>query len=782
MTASGLRPTRLKLSTRPCAEVRRCSNGAGHPARVLRGAADWLRALAEVRPRAEHQPTVVPKLEGRFEVIRPLGRGGFGLVFLARDPRLGRLIAVKLPRPDVPLTADLWRRFVREGKAAASLDHQNIVPVHETGEDAAAPYIASAFVAGPSLAQWLRSKPPAVSPTEAAGLIADLADGLAHAHSRGVLHRDLKPGNVLLQQQEDRGQRTEDGNDNSSFVVCPLSSYSPKLTDFGLARITDDLSADTCSTAYIGTPSYMAPEQARGQVKEIGIAADIYGLGAILYELLAGRPPFQGQTDTDTLRQIVTDEPASLRRQRPDVPVDLEAACRKCLEKNPAARYPTAAALADDLRRFLDGRPTLVRPLGRCERVVRWARRRPEVAGLAGLAGVAVLVAIIVGGWMSVSLAIARAETRAAGEVAATQEYYATLERVKQRRNDLRPGWTRESLDDLRRATELPPAAERLPELRTEAAACLAGVDPRPVKTFSEDFAVYNIAYSPDGRQMALGCYSPDGDVGRIRLVNPDSGRLLRELAYSAEASAVPSGQTDGCRRLTYSPDGRWLVGVSNHRLLHRWDLASGASKAVTWRPDAGAAAEIGFGAVRPLLFGSGDTSIQCWDPADGWKEIRRWEGNSISRPAVDPVTGRIALGMHRLPPGPDVEIHLLDGATSSRAGRRSCDLIRPRSSASTSPVRPVASSRSRPTAGSVLRMPKLAESCGRWSCRIAKMPTPNRSSALPSAPTARCWRAPRNCLAGSNSGTWPVAGCWPTLAPAMAAVCKSPSGLAGGL
>jgi hypothetical protein len=407
---------------------------------------------------------------------------------------------------------------------------------------------------------------------------------------------------------------------------------------------------------------YVAPEQAVGKPGAATTATDVYGLGAVLYACLTGRPPGRGETTAAVLECVLHGEPDRPRRVDPRVPRDLEAVCLRCLEREPGRRYATAAALADDLRRYLDGRPTRARPVGPTVRAVRWARRRPDLAALGTLAAVAVLALVIVGGWLSVRLAVSRAENEAARRV---QEYFAVIDRARHRRSEPRVGWTGESLAELAGATQLPPAADRLPELRTEAAACLSAVDLRQVRTLSEDFPVYDLAYSPDGRLLAVSRYWPDGAIGKVRLIDPDDGRIIRELTYAADqAEAATSGKADGGRDLAFSPDGRWLVASSRSGWLHRWDLGTDTPRAVSWQAHHSRgklySPDLVFGVVRPLLFSRSPGAMQCWDPADGWKEVRRWEPDYVGAPAVDPVSGRVAFTN-------DYQMHLLDGRTLDR-------------------------------------------------------------------------------------------------------------------
>jgi hypothetical protein len=328
-------------------------------------------APAEGVPAAEECPNVPG-----FEIVEELGRGGMGVVYKARQLSLNRFVALKMILAGPYAGADQLARFRVEAESVARLQHPGIVQIHEIGSHAGHSYLALEYVPGGTLARRCGGQP--LPPAEAARLVEVLARAVHYAHQRGIIHRDLKPGNVLL---------TEDGQ--------------PKIADFGLAKVLDagpgsaTPGPQTQSGAILGTPAYMAPEQAGGKRGSVGPLADVYALGAILYELLAGRPPFLADSPVDVILKVATEEPVPPRRAEPGCPRDLEAVCLKCLQKDPVRRYASAAALADDLVRFLKGEPTLARPATRGARFRRWAwRRRWWLAGCGTMTGLLLLLLV----------------------------------------------------------------------------------------------------------------------------------------------------------------------------------------------------------------------------------------------------------------------------------------------------------------------------------------------------------------------------------------------------
>ena len=309
---------------------------------------------------------------GDYQLLGMLGRGGMGLVYKARQVSLDRIVALKMILAGQLSSHEQVARFRTEAQAAATLDHPGIVPIFEVGEHQSQHFFSMGFVDGPSLAAKLQNGP--LAPKQAAALVRKIALAVQHAHEHGIVHRDLKPANVLI------GPNSE-----------------PKLTDFGVAKRLEGDADLTATGEIIGTPSFMSPEQAAGKSKELGPPTDIYALGAILYALLAGRPPFQADSAADTLAQIIYDDPAPLRRLNASCPRDLETICLKCLHKTPARRYASAGELAADLQRWLDHEPIQARPTTSAERLWLFCRRRPTTAAVVLVSTVLILLGLLVG-------------------------------------------------------------------------------------------------------------------------------------------------------------------------------------------------------------------------------------------------------------------------------------------------------------------------------------------------------------------------------------------------
>jgi predicted Ser/Thr protein kinase len=302
----------------------------------------------------------LPTIAG-YDIVEVLGRGGMGVVYKAKQHSLNRLVALKMIVAGAHAGPDQRARFQVEAEAIASLQHPNIVQIHEIGEQDGLPFFCLEFVNGGSLDKKLAGNPQ--NPPNAAKLVLTIARAMEKAHEAGIVHRDLKPANILL---------TSDG--------------TPKITDFGLAKQLDSSVGQTHSGAIIGTPSYMAPEQAAGNRREIGAATDVYALGALLYEMLTGRPPFKATTPLETMAQVIREEPVAPRQLQPKLARDLETICLKCLQKDGRRRYKNAKLLCEDLERYLRGEPILARPVSQIDRFWRWCKRKPTVATLGAVA------------------------------------------------------------------------------------------------------------------------------------------------------------------------------------------------------------------------------------------------------------------------------------------------------------------------------------------------------------------------------------------------------------
>jgi hypothetical protein len=311
---------------------------------------------------------------GDYEIQAELGRGGMGIVYQARQVSLNRPVALKMLRAGLLADGDEVRRFQNEAEAVALLDHPGIVPVHEVGEHDGQRYLSMKLVPGGNLADRMAAYRD--DPRAAAALVAEAAEAVHHAHMRGILHRDLKPANILVDAQG-----------------------HPHVTDFGLAKRLEADRELTLSGTILGTPGYMAPEQAAGRRGTITTATDVYGLGAVLYTMLTGKPPFTGESVVDTLQKVREQSPEPPRRTNAKLPRDLEVICLKCLEKDPRRRYPGAQAVADDLRAWLDSRPIAARPVGTWTRAALWCRRRPAIAGLSAAVIAVALAGLAFGVW-----------------------------------------------------------------------------------------------------------------------------------------------------------------------------------------------------------------------------------------------------------------------------------------------------------------------------------------------------------------------------------------------
>ncbi len=388
------------------------------------GEARRLRHDAPTLPAAPPTPAPrrLPHVPG-YELLAELGRGGMGVVYKARQASLNRVVALKMLLPVAVPTAEQLARFRTEAEALARLSHPNVVPIYDVGECDGRPFYSMEFVPGPSLAAFLDGR--AQEPFAAARLIETLARAVDAVHQQGIVHRDLKPANVLLAPRRDLPrQSAAEANGRAS-----LSTYEPKITDFGLAKARNSGRALTLSGTTLGTPSYMAPEQVRGGGDPVGPATDVYALGSILYEMLTGRPPFDGTAPEATIARLVTDDPEPPSRLRPGIPRDLVTVCMKCLEKSPRLRYPTARSLAEDLRRFRSYEPIRARPLGAFGRFNRWCRRRPSVAALAALCAalaVAFVVTVVIYQFR-LSAALAAAQRRAEDERQEIVDLHVTI-------------------------------------------------------------------------------------------------------------------------------------------------------------------------------------------------------------------------------------------------------------------------------------------------------------------------------------------------------------------
>ncbi len=489
---------------------------------------------------------------GDYELLSEIARGGMGVVYKARQANLNRLVALKMILAGQLASDEDVKRFYAEAEAAAALEHPGIVPIFEIGKHNDQHFFSMGFVDGGSLADKAKDGP--LPSKEAAAYTKKVAEAIAYAHSKGVIHRDLKPANVLLDRNNE-----------------------PKVTDFGLARRAESNSDLTRTGAVMGTPSYMPPEQASGKTDEVGPLADVYSLGAILYCLLTGRPPFQASNPLDTLMQVIDREPIAVTNLNPAVQKDIETICLKCLHKDPSKRYASAQELAEDLGRWLNGEPIRARAVSNSERTWRWMKRNPILSSLIAITAFAILAGSSSSIWFGISANNAANSARFAEQQANQQRNIASLRGYRTGLAFAQMAIKKGELREAERAL-----SECDPSLRGWEYRCLehqleqflgARITP------SDGFPPLAIDIHPTKPLIALGT-----QAGNIELWDLQSRDVVSKWAMPTQESDDENAIIRGMNQekvggLKFSPDGEFIAPMDQYR----HPLLSGSCRSSGW-------------------------------------------------------------------------------------------------------------------------------------------------------------------------------------------------------
>jgi WD40 repeat protein/serine/threonine protein kinase len=593
--------------------------------------------------------------------------GGMGVVYRARQISLHRTVALKLIKSGQLASREDIQRFQTEAEAAALLDHPHIVPIYDIGEHEGRHFFTMRFVEGRSLAEAIRERMiglpslPETAPRASvyqhqlaiAGLMADITEAVAHAHQRGVLHRDLKPDNVLLDAQG-----------------------RPHLTDFGLAKLLAHESGHTQTRALLGSPCYMSPEQAVGDKRKVTTASDLYSLGAILYELLVGLPPHPGTSVPDILRRVVEEEPRRPHQLRPFVDADLETICLKCLNKDPARRYASAADLAEDLRRFREGRPIAARPPGTWRRLRDWTRRHPALAALmvVGTLALALASALV---WQQQFTRLAGERARFASLLSTNTGHLLRIQNAEAKLGSRHPERQLVTLSQVLRETPANVARKEFPAgwIAVQRLLGILGsrnhLSPRwePISHLTD---VNMVAFSPNGAFLATAPVD-----SKARLWDRKTGRLLRSdfahdgsnqgvafspdstqlLTWSEDQTARAWSLLDSNRVVTFrghnspvdfacfSPDGTVVLTLARDAVLRAWDAATGQEMTRTQASASVAAVEF-IRDGRMVALATRDGVVRFWDPRSGQDVEPPWNvGRPIGFAAFSPDSRSVAVG-----------------------------------------------------------------------------------------------------------------------------------------